>query len=1079
MAAERSAEPTADSEDSMTGAECGQAIDELARYRLLARYARDIILVVRADGRIVEANDAALDAYGYARDELLSRTVFDLRAEETLPDVHAQMDQAEEHGLLFETVHRRADGTTFPVEVSSTGAIIGDERVLVSIIRDVTERKRAEEALRESEERFREAVEGLLDPFVLGTPVYDDAGAVIDFRIGYANDPALEFLDTSREEFVGGRLLEVFPLMRDLGLFAIFARVAETGEPFAVDAVSFEQTVRGKRPGHTIDLRVSRVHGSRVVASWRDAAERAQAERDLEAERSRLQTVLATLPVGVVIADAYGRFLSVNETARKIWGGDLGITTNVDEYDKYRGYNPDTGERFRAEDWALARVLKTGEAIVGEVIDIERLDGTRGTILNSAAPFRDDRGRIVGGVVTIQDITDMRVVHEELRRSRDLLESIIDNTPAAIYVKETDGSIIVANKALADLFGRPKEELIGKTSFDLYPREAAEEHTANDREIIERGEPVSFEEIAPLDGEVRTFLSVKFPLKDAEGHVHGIGGVSTDITDRVRAEEEILEAERDLSRAQAVAKTGSWRLDTTHNELIWSDETHRIFAVPKDAPLTYETFLACVHPDDREYVDEAWQAAIKGEPYDIEHRICAEGTIKWVRETAELDFDDAGNLTGGFGTVADITDRKEIELALDRDRKRRAVLDSVAQAGVSSLDMNEVLGQHAVIAREAMNSHSSHIMVLDEETGELVTRAGCNVALPRGFRAPSIGGFVGTVFSARKTVYVADAQTDPMIIYEHVKEGDVRSLLGTPLMIGDRALGILYVDTLEVREFTPDEVALLEAIAARISPAIENAHLFDEVQRGREEVGRQLMLLQRAMAPTQLHRVAGYRSAAIYLPGVEGTQIGGDFYDVFRTESGCIGVLIGDVSGKGLEAASMAAATRSTLRAFAFDLSSAADALTHANLVMAAQQPEDDSLLFVTAFLLILDPQSGAMSYGSAGHPPAAIYRTATREVEFLEFGNPPIGIMERVSYVAGCAQVDPGDRLVLYTDGLSEARRASDGEMFETPGIEAVLREHGGAEPNVIAEALVAAAREWTAGRLSDDTAVLVIARA
>jgi PAS domain S-box-containing protein len=134
-----------------------------------------------------------------------------------------------------------------------------------------------------------------------------------------------------------------------------------------------------------------------------------------------------------------------------------------------------------------------------------------------------------------------------------------------------------------------------------------------------------------------------------------------DITERKRAEQALQESQKDLNRAQAVARTGSWRLDVNRNELLWSDETYRMFGIPRGTPLTYEAFLNTIHSDDREYVDKKWQAAMRGEPYDIEHRIVVDGETKWVRERAELEVSKGGVLTGGFGTVEDITERKRIE----------------------------------------------------------------------------------------------------------------------------------------------------------------------------------------------------------------------------------------------------------------------------------------------------------------------------------------------------------------------------------------------------------------------------------
>jgi PAS domain S-box-containing protein len=133
-----------------TGSQIGQFIERkrgeevLDRYRLLSQHAQDIILFIDHDGHIVEANAAAVQAYGYTHDELLGTTIFDLRAAQTQWSIQMQMAEANEAGMMFETLHRRKDGQAFPVEVSSRGALIGGQRTLMSIIRDITERKRTE-----------------------------------------------------------------------------------------------------------------------------------------------------------------------------------------------------------------------------------------------------------------------------------------------------------------------------------------------------------------------------------------------------------------------------------------------------------------------------------------------------------------------------------------------------------------------------------------------------------------------------------------------------------------------------------------------------------------------------------------------------------------------------------------------------------------------------------------------------------------------------------------------------------------------------------------------------------------------
>jgi PAS domain S-box-containing protein len=214
-----------------------------------------------------------------------------------------------------------------------------------------------------------------------------------------------------------------------------------------------------------------------------------------------------------------------------------------------------------------------------------------------------------------------------------------------------------------------------------------------------------------------------------------------EITERKQAEQALWESEQDLNRAQAVAQMGSWRLDVRHNQLSWSDETHSIFGIPKGTPMTYETFLASVHPEEREYVDRKWAAALRGEPYDgVEHRIIVGDKVKWVRERAELEFDAKGELKGGFGTVQDITERKRME---DELRVKDFAVTSAA-SGIAIADLNgyvtylnlaclsmwnyeeeEVLGKHATFFFADNNEAGEGLKaVLEEEAwqGELKGR---------------------------------------------------------------------------------------------------------------------------------------------------------------------------------------------------------------------------------------------------------------------------------------------------------------------------------------------------------------------
>ena len=149
----------------------------------------------------------------------------------------------------------------------------------------------------------------------------------------------------------------------------------------------------------------------------------------------------------------------------------------------------------------------------------------------------------------------------------------------------------------------------------------------------------------------------------------------------------LQEREAMLQQAQSVANMGSWQLFYPRGELVWSPQTRRIFGVAADRPADYDLFLSLVHPDDRPHVDAVWRAALRGAPYDIEHRILVNGEIRWVREQAELAFDGDGQLNGAIGTVQDISDLKEAELALRASEERYRTTFAAIKDGMWDWDV--------------------------------------------------------------------------------------------------------------------------------------------------------------------------------------------------------------------------------------------------------------------------------------------------------------------------------------------------------------------------------------------------------
>ena len=190
----------------------------------------------------------------------------------------------------------------------------------------------------------------------------------------------------------------------------------------------------------------------------------------------------------------------------------------------------------------------------------------------------------------------------------------------------------------------------------------------------------------------------------------------------------LQQSQLNFDRAQEVGQIGWWRLDTTNNILTWSCENYRIFGVPRGTPLSYDKFLELVHPEDRQYVKNQWMTALRGYPYDIEHRIVAEGRIKWVREKAYLEVDESGMLQGGFGITQDITKRKQFEIDLQTAQASLNIAVEAAQMGTWDLDLTRDFSGHRSLRHDQIFGYQTpqavwgveiarrHVLAEDRET---------------------------------------------------------------------------------------------------------------------------------------------------------------------------------------------------------------------------------------------------------------------------------------------------------------------------------------------------------------------------
>lgn len=313
---------------------------------------------------------------------------------------------------------------------------------------------------------------------------------------------------------------------------------------------------------------------------------------------------------------------------------------------------------------ANTRMLKTTQKVTsfGILLIIMLVLGTLNVVLPVAWVVRHQHRRLEAHA---------RMLIEAREEAQGTLNQLLAyeaalSKKAIISVTDLRGRILKANDMFCQVSGYSRDELIGQNHRIINSGHHPPEFFREMWNTIKSGKPWTSDVCnRAKDGTIYWVDTSIVPVLDSNGRISQYLSIRYDITARRLEQEALKESELHLKRAQAVAKVGSWSLDLTANRLRWSDETYRIFSLPPGTPLNYELFLAQVHPDDRERVDQAWHRALNGDAeYDVEHRVIVGDELRFVREKADIEFGADGQALRAVGTVHDITEQKSAEAKL-------------------------------------------------------------------------------------------------------------------------------------------------------------------------------------------------------------------------------------------------------------------------------------------------------------------------------------------------------------------------------------------------------------------------------
>jgi PAS domain S-box-containing protein len=396
--------------------------------------------------------------------------------------------------------------------------------------------------------------------------------------------------------------------------------------------------------------------------------QRRRVEDELRASEAKLSAVLDALPVGVVIADAEGRLVRDNAAHRELWGMPP-ETASWEGYGEWVGYWPETGQRIKAHEWAMARALLKRETVRGELVQNERFGaGERRTYLNNAAPILDAHGNLIGGVVAELDVTEMRQAEERYRLVNRATNDVI-------WDWDFGTDELRWNEALDATFGYRLADVPREIRwwYDHLHPDDRDRVVRGIHAVIDGGGDAWHDEyrFRRADGTYARVLDRGHIHREAGRPVRMIGSM-LDLTERLAAEQALRESES-FYRQTLESIPGMTFTNTPDGSCIYISEQWVEFTGVPSAEQLGEGWLTTLHPDDRDRAFAAWRAAVEGRgEYDLEYRVRRhDGSYEWFKVRGRAIHDQSGRIVRWFGTAVNVNNLKLAEVALKEADQRK------------------------------------------------------------------------------------------------------------------------------------------------------------------------------------------------------------------------------------------------------------------------------------------------------------------------------------------------------------------------------------------------------------------------
>jgi PAS domain S-box-containing protein len=637
----------------------------------------DAVILTDEDYRVLRVNKEFTRIFGYTAEEAAGQWLQDLIVPEELRDQSLQYRALLSSGerVELEAVRQRKGGLRFDVSIVAKGITLGFDQVAVYLIyRDITERKKAERELRQSEAYLAEAQRlshtGSFGWNARSGELFWSEETFQIFQYDQTTKPTTELI-----------LQRVYP--EDSAL------VKQTIERASQDGKNFEHEYRLLMPDGSVKYVHAVAHASRdksggieFVGAVSDVTPRRRAEEALRKSEERWRSVFENSAVGVALTDMTGRFLAANHVYQTMVG-------YTEEELRALQFLDVTHEDYREANWALITELVEGKRRQFQVEKrYRRKDGSLIWVSNnvSLVPGTERVPRFI--MALSEDITERKRAEQALRRSEAYLAeaqklaktgswAVDPKTEKCIYWSEEMRQIFGFDPQRTNLPDR--EEFLRL----VHPEDRDRFNERVDKAIREKADLVQDYRIVLSDGTVKHIHAIGHLVLDEAGNIVECVGTDVDVTERKRAEEKLRRSEADLLEAQRISQTGSWKHDVLSGTVIVSPEVFRIFGVKRDEDTsTTDFWLSRNHPEDEKRIRELFERAeIERTDYEADYRIVLpDGAIKHLHAVGHPVLNEAGELVEFVGTAMDITERKQAENKIrDQEAELRQILDAAPQ----------------------------------------------------------------------------------------------------------------------------------------------------------------------------------------------------------------------------------------------------------------------------------------------------------------------------------------------------------------------------------------------------------------